>query len=441
MFREFIFPGYVRLSRASRKASRRTSERGRLIQTGAVVCAAIGIDTGLTLVYQLFAFLVCLIVVSRISLRLQIPRVSVRRRLPRYATAGQPFEYSISVRNESDLVESDLKIIDHPRVIPPDITQFRQEREPGEETRNAWDRWIGFHRFIWLQRQNTGIVIKEGNVPEIPLMSAAETPMQATPLRRGLVEFTSTTLLRPDPFGLNYSVTRYENHEQLMVLPRRYAIHHPIELQGGRNFQPGGVNPTWSIGESDEFVALRDYREGDSLRRIHWASTARRDKPVVREYQDEFFIRQALVLDTGTTDAVLLEECISVAASIALQLETTDGLMDLIYVSDSARVVTSGRGFAEHHHQLEVLATLEASTAPPEKLHDAVLAHRKAMSGCVLVLPAWEDCHRDLYRILVESAVPLQLFIVTRDEDELREVPDHARVLPLGEIADRLAAL
>ena len=441
MFREFIFPGFVRLSRASRRASRRTSERGRFIQISAVICAAIGVDTNLTLVYQLFAFLLCLIIVSRLSLRVQPPKVSVKRRLPKYATAGQTFEYFIAVSNEGSHIERDLKLVDNPRIVPPDFKQFKEEREPGEETRNAYDRWIGFHRFIWLQRRNTGIVVKQGDVPEISLKATADTRMEALPLRRGIVNFTSTTLLSPDPFGLNFSVTNFNQHDQLMVLPRRYAVSKTFELSGGRHFQPGGVNSTWSIGESDEFVSLRDYRDGDSMRKVHWASTAKRDKPVVKEFQDEFFVRQALVLDTDTQDTELLEETVSVAASLLLQMENSDGLMDLIYISKTTQIVTAGRGYAQVNHQLEALATVEKYHGAAAKLKETMLAHRKLMSGCILVLPGWDEPRQQLLNCLSSAGIPTALFIVTKDKDELTNVPASAKVLPIHDIAERLADL
>ncbi len=441
MFREFIFPGYVRLSRASRRASRRSSERGRFIQTSAVICAAIGIDTNLTLVYQLFAFLLCLIIVSRLALRIQPPKVSVKRRLPKYATAGQTFEYFINVSNEGSYIERDLKLVDNPRIVPPDIQQFRNEREPGEETRNAYDRWIGFHRFVWLQRRNTGIVIKQGDVPEISLKANADARMEALPLRRGIVNFTSTTLLSPDPLGLYFSVTNFNHHEQLMVLPRRYPVSKTFELPGGRHFQPGGVNSAWSIGESDEFVSLRDYRDGDSMRNVHWASTAKRDKPVVKEFQDEFFVRQALVLDTDTRDSQLLEETVSVAASLLLQMESSDGLMDLIYASKTTQIVTAGRGYAQVNHQLEALATLTMCSGAATKLKKTVATHRKLLSGCILVLPGWDESRRALLNSLSSAGIPTALFIVTEDEDKLTNVPANANVLPIHDIAERLAHL
>lgn len=365
----------------------------------------------------------------------------MQRHLPKYATAGQTFEYLISVHNNGKYVEQGLKLIDNPRVIPPDINQFKAQREPGEESRNAYDRWIGFHRFIWLQRWNTGIIVQQGDVPELSLMGTQDTRMEALPLRRGVVNFTSTTLLCPDAIGLTYSVKEFEHHDQLMVLPKRYKIAKSFEFQGGRHYQPGGVNSTWSIGESDEFVSLRDYRDGDAMRKIHWASSAKRDKPVVKEFQDEFFVRQALVLDTDTDDADLLEEVVSVGASLLLQLENSDGLMDLIYIGGSTHIITAGRGYAQTNHQLEALATIQKCIGSNEKLLDTLAAHQKLMSGCILVVSEWDDSKRQLFLSLSKAGVPTFLFILTRDEDQLPPVPAGAQILPLDNIAERLANL
>src|SRR5207237_287835 len=79
---------------------------------------------------------------------------------------------------------------------------------------------------------------------------------------------------------------------------------HPVRrftLAGARRFQKGGVSLASRVGESEEFVSLRDYRPGDPLRLIHWKSWARRGRPVVKEFQDEFFVRYGLVLDTFAT--------------------------------------------------------------------------------------------------------------------------------------------
>ena len=132
-FRERIFPTWVRLTAVNRKAMRRNSDRGRLMQTGTVICGAVGLDTDLSFAYQLFALMVCVLIASRLTLRFQVPEISLRRQLPRHATAGEPFEYSIRIINEGHRVERDLGITDNPKVVPPNFEQFQRSKEPGEE--------------------------------------------------------------------------------------------------------------------------------------------------------------------------------------------------------------------------------------------------------------------------------------------------------------------
>jgi len=52
-------------------------------------------------------------------------------------------------------------------------------------------------------------------------------------------------------------------------------------------------------GEGSEFQELRDYRLGDSLRRIDWKATARRGHLISREYRDERNQQVILMLDCG----------------------------------------------------------------------------------------------------------------------------------------------
>ena len=81
-------------------------------------------------------------------------------------------------------------------------------------------------------------------------------------------------------------------------------------------------------------MSLRDYRPGDPLRRVHWRSYAKTGEPVVKEFQDEYFTRHALILDTfavpGGDEA--FEEAVSVAASFACTLLTQESLLDLLFL-------------------------------------------------------------------------------------------------------------
>ena len=439
-FRERAFPTWTRLTTINRRASRRNSDRGRLLQTSTFICGAVGLDTDLSFVYQLFALLVCTLVFARLTIKVHSPDVSVKRELPKYATAGVPFEYFITVINDGNRVERDLKVLDNPKIIPPDLVQFERVKEPGEETRNAYDRWLGFHRFIWLQKLNTGISLKTADVPDVERLSHARAIVEATPLRRGHVYFESTTILHPDPFELNYGAKEFENREQLTVLPKRYPIPRRFEFKGGRHFQPGGVNSTWSIGESDEFVSLRDYRDGDPMRKIHWASSAKRDKPIVKEFQDEFFVRQALIVDTLGDNPAAFEEVVSVAASLLINIENLDGLMDLYFMSTRPEIITAGRGRAQTSQQLEALATLKLTDQLSTDFVDLLSLGARRMSGCLMVFSGFGKQQETLLATIENSGVQTAVFIVAPDGDETTYREDFY-VLDAGNIEEGLKAL
>jgi uncharacterized protein (DUF58 family) len=444
MIRRLIYPTYAGISRVGRRSARRVSERGQLIQVGIIAAAALGIDTELTLIYQLFAFLICLHVAARLATRLQKPTLSVQRSLPRFVTAGESFQYTVHIHNESDRLEEDLKLIDTPLVTPPSYSEFVSAREPGEEERNAYDRYVGFHRFMWLQRRKTGVTTEQLDLPPIPAMGDVHAKMTAQPLRRGKVVLSKLTIAQPDPFGLVYGLEEFDRPEQVLVLPSRYPIPLNYVPPGGRHYQPGGVSSAWSVGESEEFVSLRDYRDGDPLRRIHWPSTAKRDKPVVREHQDEYFVRQALVLDTCGTDWELMEDAVSVAASFAVTVDTNDSLLDLMFVAEGPFHCTAGRGLAHAEQLLEILSAADLSNCPFETLSDSVLYHAPLLSGTILVLLDWDEKRKRLIRNLSAFNIPLEILVIRRAERpaiEEEDLPDHFHILLHEQIAEGLARL
>ena len=188
--------------------------------------------------------------------------------------------------------------------------------------------------------------IKEGEVPSLSPRGEAEVRVELLPLRRGALRFTGVTLARPDPLGLFRSFARIPAPQTVLILPKRYLLP-PIALPGLMKYQEGGVTLAANVGRSEEFVALRDYRRGDPLRHIHWRSWAKADKPIVKEFEDEFFVRHALVLDTfvGEPHSEILEEAVAVAASFACAVRTQESLLDLLFVGAQSYCLTAGRAW------------------------------------------------------------------------------------------------
>lgn len=420
MLHKFIFPAYIRLTK-NRYSTRQSSERGQLVLAATLVCGAIGIDTDLTLNYQIFSLLVILLLSAQITVRIHQPAISIERILPKHVSANQKFSYDIVINNLGSRVEADLRIIDEPIVIAPSFQEFESSREPFEETRNAYDRFVGFHRFLWLQSIKTGIRVNSAQADAIPIKGKRRVRVEAEPLRRGLARLGTTTILHPDLLGMNYGVQRFVNPEQLLILPKSYRINESFELPSGSNSNSGGASASWSTGASDEFVSLRDYRDNDSAKKIHWPSSLKRQKPVVREFQDEYFPRQSLVLDVHTESATLLEEAVSVATSLLRHMNKKNTSADLIYCAKNPITVSCHSGATSHnsghHEQLKALATLTSSVQPFSLLAEFVKTKTQELTGCVLVCCKWTEAHQQLQQFTESRGVPTTAFIIVLPEN------------------------
>jgi uncharacterized protein (DUF58 family) len=274
--------------------------------------------------------------------------------------------------------------------------------------------------------------------------------MELLPLKRGPLRFVGLTVARPDPFGLFRGFVRVPVPQTIVILPKRYPLP-PIALPGARQYQRGGVALASAIGESEEFVSLRDYRPGDPRRHIHWRSWARTGRPIVREFQDEFFVRHALILDTfaGPERAESFEEAISIAASFACTLDTQEALLDLMFVGAQAVCFTTGRGVGQAEQALEILASVRPCREKPfEALNDLVLRHASGVCGCICVFVDWDEPRRVLTHKLRAIGLPLLVLVVANATraGELRsepadEQPDNFHILEIGKIAGGLQAL
>jgi len=292
--------------------------------------------------------------------------------------------------------------------------------------------------------------IKEAIVPPMRPGETGVAKVEIVPLRRGILRFSGATITRPDPLGLMRAFTRVSAPQQVLVLPKRYPLP-PIALPGAMEYQVGGVALASSVGRSDEFVSLRDYRRGDPLRHIHWRSWAKTGKPIVKEFEDEFFVRHALILDTFTdySNLEIFEEAVSVAASFASTIVTQESLLDLLFVGEQAYCFTAGRGLASADQMLEILASVRPCDDKPfTNLENLVLDHAGSVSGCVCVFVDWDDARRNFIKKLKALNLPVMVLVISEssriksfDAKTIGEAAGNFHALELGRIEPGLAEL
>src|SRR5205085_7136373 len=123
-------------------------------------------------------------------------------------------------------------------------------------------RSSGYYRWLWLITQKTRARIEEQSLPDLPPGATREIRAELMPLRRGVLRFVGFTIACPEPFGLFRALQKISAPQSLLILPKRYRVP-PFDLPGTMKYQQGGVSMASSVGESEEFASLREYRPGD----------------------------------------------------------------------------------------------------------------------------------------------------------------------------------
>jgi uncharacterized protein (DUF58 family) len=392
---------------------RRFTVAGRFVLVALALSASLASDPEQTSGHLAFVVLLALLLVALGASPFFRIAMSLERRLPRFATLGEPLRYRIILRNPTRQLQRGLDYLEDLGGDGLSYEAFVERLRPGRRNRTL--------QLSAPLPPTQAAVVRACVAPAVPAGGSVETSAEIVPLRRGLLEFKGAWLGRRDPLGLFRSLHRITQPGTLVVLPRRYRLP-AISLPGQARYHHGGVAFASGVGESEEFAALREYRRGDSLRRVHWRASARLGRPVVREYQDEFFVRHALVLDTfgdASTDT-LFEEAVSLAASFACTVPDQDSLLDLLFVGPKAVCVTTGRSVGHAEQMLETLACARPCRDQRfADLQELVLRHCERVSGCILVLLEWDDRRRQLVGALRARGVPVWALVIVAPGETL----------------------
>jgi uncharacterized protein (DUF58 family) len=358
----------VLIGRLLRAWEERLTARGRYVVWAAAIFALTGVDTRRSQLYVLFAMAAGALLVALVIAGLRRPRVLLECALPARVTAVAPVP--IRVRMSATGRTPDLRLF-----VPRPL---------------RWGASLEFRpREIFV---------------DLPGGEAVEGTFEMRALRRGRYVLRGPTLRATDPLHL-FALRGVALPDQaLLVYPRFFGMaEFPIPL--GRRYQPGGIPLSSSTGDAIEFVGTRDYREGDPIRNIHFRSWARRGEPVVKEYQEEYFCRIAVILDTflprkaTTAEVDGFEAGISVLASVADYFSRSEYIVDILAAGPDIYEVSAGRSLAYLENILDVLACLEpCHDAPFSTIGPALFEKLAQITTVVAVLLDWDEPRRDFLR-------------------------------------------
>ncbi len=356
---------------------------GRLLFWISLTAFMFGMSTTAFKTYMVFTLLASMFLVSFIFAFLYRPKLSVTRLIPDRSTCGQQIYPQIILSNMSRFSCYDIVLKDFS--LPGEIKPLVKEGYyiPVLEAKEEMSLKSGFE---FLKRGDY-------NIPAL---------------------FAGTIF----PFGLWTWGKIYGQPHNLLVYPRFNHLD-KLEIPVGKRYQPGGIALTSSLGESTEFIGNREFREGDNPRNMHWRSWARTGKPVVKEFQEEYFCRVALLLDTfvppksAPSACEAFESAISVSASVADYLSRQEYIIDIFAAGPNIYYMQAGRSLAYLDNILDLLACLDVCTDDPfNKLEPVLMENLSLITTVITVFLDWDYRREKLVRMITDLGTAVKVIIV-----------------------------
>jgi uncharacterized protein (DUF58 family) len=302
----------------------------------------------------------------------------------------------------------------------------------------------------WVLRERIGKLGER----ETPLALDGRARYVLAALPRGRYAFEETRAVLEDPLGLERIEQALAAPGALLVYPRLVELERLFSESGDRALD--GRRLLLRRPSGFDLHSVREYEQGESLRKVHWRSTARRGQLMVKELEDSPRDEVAVVLDADPAAVVgdSFEVQVRAAGSI-LQAHARRGRRAVLFVN-------GGRGEQQRVHSsdgdwrraLDLLAAVEPEPGPPlaALLSDEAGAAARALELAVVTGSLQERlAERLVARALGHGSVSL-VFVdtATFNGSEPQRLPELLRLQAAGvavavlrrgdDLAERLAA-
>ena len=182
---------------------------------------------------------------------------------------------------------------------------------------------------------------------------------------RGRYALEHATALVEDPFGLEQGRVPLADQGALLVLPRIVELDLLFSESGTR--ADHGRRLLLRRPSGFDVHSVREYEEGESLRKVHWKSTARRGQLMVKELQDEPRDEVAILLDADARSVAgdSFDAQVRAAGSLLRTQVVRDRRAVLVVNSLRQEVVRVQTALGEWRQALETLAAVEPTGRVP----------------------------------------------------------------------------
>ncbi|MBI5474837.1 MAG: DUF58 domain-containing protein [Ignavibacteriae bacterium] len=182
------------------------------------------------------------------------------------------------------------------------------------------------------------------------------------PLQRGDYVFGAVNVFGSTPLGLVRRRYRFDQEAHCLVYPSIVQMRKYELFAISDRLTEAGVKKIRRLGHTFEFDHIRNYVRGDDHRSINWKATARRQKVMVNQFQDEKAQQVFSVLDMGRSMKMpfnglsLLDYAINaslVISNIAIHKHDKAGL--ITFAQDVQSMLPASSQYGQMHRILHTL--------------------------------------------------------------------------------------
>ncbi len=338
------------LGRSNRLFPRKleVTREGKWIIGIALLLGIGAVNTGNNLLYLVLSLLISIITISGILSELTLRDVVLKRLYPTTLVAGEPSLLRVEVVNAKGRAAFNIQVAE--------------------------------------VAHSAELQLRPGHVLHLAASETGQCFQTVQPQRRGLLATSGLAISTTYPFGFARKSRIFERSAHFVVLPTVAEVDLGPRGSGGR----GEREHSRRVGHGSEFRGLREARQGDALRDIHWKVSARRDRLIAREWEDEV-TRVVIVhfahLDPGESGEAegIDGACATVAGVCATLLDegVAVGLRSLVGAV-APQVDSDGSGGQLARIRQHLATLLPADRLPPAEWplddDDWIACHRKAES-------------------------------------------------------------
>jgi uncharacterized protein (DUF58 family) len=266
-----------------------------------------------SLMLLVFSILLAILVVSGFLTARNVRRLDAVRQAPADAVAGRPFHVEFQVRNNHHIGDA------QGLVLSSSLSPVADVERPSVFFRN------------------------------VPPRRQASQRVEVVAPRRGLYQLGCIELSSRLPWGFFERSEQRGRPQDLIVYPRLGKLRRRFMEAEQESYQREEGRRVGRLALDADYLGLREFRDGDSPRWIHWPTSARRGRLMVKEFEARHKADAVVLVDPwlpdrpGPRDEELLELAISFAATLCVELSQRHSMHIVLGIASDPPLLRYGQ--------------------------------------------------------------------------------------------------